>query len=128
MRGYLHRLEPKHSPPYPLERTRILEVALDVAMDELVNIVRERRQATPGMGFISLTIDFWTDQHRRQQFGCAMLDLIAKRYHMSDGNCLFMSDATRNEIGDDRFNSRKYLICIHFVPTHTSSDILFCLA
>jgi hypothetical protein len=35
MREYLCKLDPKHSPPYCLERTCILEVMMDAAMKEL---------------------------------------------------------------------------------------------
>ncbi len=34
MREYLRKLDPKHSSPYCLERTRILEVLMDAAMKE----------------------------------------------------------------------------------------------
>ncbi len=32
--------------------------------------------------FLSGTIDFWTDSHRKQQFGCFVVDMIAGKYEM----------------------------------------------
>jgi hypothetical protein len=41
MKEYLCKLDPKHSPPYHLERTCILEVLIDAAMKELVQKLTE---------------------------------------------------------------------------------------
>jgi hypothetical protein len=44
MKEYLCKLDPKHSPPYHLEQTRILEVMMDSAMKELVQMLTECRE------------------------------------------------------------------------------------
>ncbi len=67
MREYLHKLDPKHSPPYRLERTCILQVMMGAAMKELVQMLTERREQLHE-GFVSGTIDFWTDSHWREQY------------------------------------------------------------
>jgi hypothetical protein len=94
MREYLHKLDPKHSPPYCLERTCILEVRMDAAMKELVQMLTERREQLHE-GFVSGTIDFWTDSHRREQYGSFVIDFPAEKYELEDGTTLFMSKKTK---------------------------------
>ncbi len=53
--------------------------------------------------FMSGTIDFWTDPHRRQQFGCFVVDLTAEKYKMQNGMTLFMSWRTKTQIKDELF-------------------------
>jgi len=78
MREYLRKLDPKHSPPYRLERTQILEVMMDIAMKELVQMLTERHEQLHD-GFVSGTIDFWTDSHRREQYGSFVIDFPAEK-------------------------------------------------
>jgi hypothetical protein len=99
MREYLRKLDPKHSPPYRLERTRILEVMMDIAMQELVQILKERREQLHN-GFVSGTIDFWTDSHRREQYGSFVIDFPAEKYEFENGTALFMSKKTKEEMCD----------------------------
>jgi hypothetical protein len=54
-------------------------------------------------GFLSGTIDFWTDSHRKQQFGCCVVDTIAEKYEMENGQVLFMRRMTRSRLQDDIF-------------------------
>jgi hypothetical protein len=81
VRSYLMQLNPMHRPPYRLERIRIIECMIDYAKLELGLIMAERRLELLS-GFLSGTIDFWTDSHRKQQFGCFVVDMIAEKYDM----------------------------------------------
>ena len=54
-------------------------------------------------GFLSGTIDFWMDSHHKQQFGCFVVDMIAEKYEMENGQALFMSRMTRSRLQDDIF-------------------------
>jgi hypothetical protein len=54
-------------------------------------------------GFLSGTIDFWTDSHCKQQFGCFVFDMIAEKYDMENGQALFMSRKTKSKLQDDIF-------------------------
>ncbi len=94
VRDYLAQLNPKHRPPYQLERIRIIECMIDYAKLELGLIMVERRLELL-RGFLSGTIEFWTDSHRKQQFGCFVVDTIAEKYEMENGQVLFMSRMTR---------------------------------
>ncbi len=69
VRSYLAQLNPRHCPPYQLERIRIIECMIDYAKLELGLIMIERCLELIS-GFLSGSIDFWTDSHRKQQFGC----------------------------------------------------------
>ncbi len=75
---YLKQLNPGHRPPFRLERIRILECMIDYAKQELGWIMDERQQEL-FKNFMSGTIDFWTDSHRKQQFGCFVVDLTAEK-------------------------------------------------
>jgi len=77
VRSYLMQLNPMHCPPYRLERIRIIECMIDYAKLELGLIMAERRLELLS-GFLSGTIDFWTDSHRKQQFRCFVVDMIGK--------------------------------------------------
>jgi|LakMenE01Jun11ns_1017448.scaffolds.fasta_scaffold9913531_3 hypothetical protein len=99
VREYLRKLDPKHSPPYRLERTRILEVMMDAAMKELAQMLTERREQLHD-GFVSGTIDFWTDSHRREQYGSFVIDFPAEKYEFENGTALFMSKKTKEGIRD----------------------------
>jgi hypothetical protein len=79
MKMYTTALNSKHKTPYRLERNRIVEVILDYAMLEYSQILTERRQVL-GDGFVSVSTDFWTDPHRKEQFASLMGDLTAYEY------------------------------------------------
>ncbi len=83
VRDYLAQLNPKHHPPYWLEGIRINECMIDYVKLELGLIMAERRMELLS-GFLSGTIDFWTDSHRKQQFGCFVVDMIAEKYEMEN--------------------------------------------
>lgn len=95
--NYLAKIAPQHTPPNKLERTRLVEVILDGAMMELSRIISERR-AELYDSFMSGTIDFWTDSHRKEQFGAFVIDVTAERYELSDGTSLFMSRETKQSL------------------------------
>jgi len=99
VREYLRKLDPKHSPPYRLERTHILEVMMNAAMNELVQMLTERREQLHE-GFVSGTIDFWTNSHRREQYGSFVIDFSAEKYEFENGTALFMSKKTKEGIRD----------------------------
>ncbi len=99
MREYLRKLDPKHSPPYRLERTRILKVMMDAAMNELVQMLTERREQLHE-DFVLGTIDFWTDSHRREQYGSFVIDFSAEKYEFENGTALFMSKKTKEGMPD----------------------------
>ena len=99
VRSYLAQLNPRHRPPYQLERIRIIECMIDYAKLELGLIMAEHRMELLS-GFLSGTIDFWTDSHRKQQFGCFVVDMIAEKYEMENGQALFMSRMTKSRLRD----------------------------
>jgi len=57
--------------------------------------------------FLSGNIDFWTDEHRHEQFGAVTVDVMVNRYNMVNGESLLMSDATSAKLEDDLFMTRK---------------------
>ncbi len=99
VRSYLVQLNQKHHPPYQLEPICIIECMIDYAKLELGLIMTERRLELIS-GFLSGTIDFWTDSHRKQQFGCFFVDMIAEKYEMENGQALFMSRVTKSRLRD----------------------------
>jgi hypothetical protein len=101
---YLKQLNPGHRPPYRLERIRILECMIDYAKQELGWIMDERQQELC-KNFMSGTIDFWTALHRKQQFGCFVVDLTAEKHKMKNGNELLMSMQTKNQIDSGLFTN-----------------------
>ena len=58
-------------------------------------------------GFMSVDIDFWTDEHRHEEFGAIMANLLANRYSMEDGESLFTSDATKAKVDSALFVTGK---------------------
>lgn len=120
MKAYLNRLDPKHSPPYPLERTRILEVMIDAGMGEFARMNEERRDELEE-GFMSGTIDFWTDSHRKEAFGAFVVDMTAEKYKMADGTEMFMSRETKGKIDDELFmTGMSYFYFWYLVYTNSS--------
>jgi hypothetical protein len=102
VRDYLAQLNPKHRPPYRLEHICIIECMIDYAKLELGLIMAECRLEQLS-GFLPGTIDFWMDSHRKQQFGCFVVDTIAEKYEMENGQVLFVSRMSRSRLQDDIF-------------------------
>jgi hypothetical protein len=94
MKEYLCKLDPKHSPPYHLEQTRILENMMDAGMKELVQMLTECCEHLHE-GFVLGTIDFWTDSYHREQYSLFVIDFSAQKYELEDGTSLFMSKKTK---------------------------------
>ena len=113
IKAYIHQLDPKHRQPHQLERTRIVEVIMDLGMLEFKQIVNERRDEL-GNSFVSVTTDFWTDSHRKEQFGALVADIVAGKYTMDDGRKFFMSRKTAKRI-EDNILSDKVCTCIYYV-------------
>ncbi len=82
VRDYLAKLKPKHRPPYWLEHIRIIEYMINYVKLELGLIMAECRMELLSR-FLSGTI-VWTDSHRKQQFGCFVVDMIAEKYEMGN--------------------------------------------
>ncbi len=82
---------------------------IDYAKQELGWIMDERRQELV-KNFMSGTIYFWTNPHRKQQFGCFVVDLTAERYKMQNGVTLFMSRRTKNQVKDELFSNSTPLL------------------
>lgn len=99
MKNYTSALNSKHRTPYPLERNRIVIVVIDYVMSEFTKILCERREEL-GDAFISATTDFWSDPHRKEQYGALAADLIAHMYMFADtGHWYFMSKETAERLG-----------------------------
>jgi hypothetical protein len=114
-KNYLRRLDSKHRTPYRLERTRIIEVLMDGAMQELSRIIKERRDVLEE-GFVSASTDFWTDSHRRQQFGALIINMIAEKYFVEDTEqWLFMSHETAMARGKKAVSYFSFILCIHWL-------------
>ncbi len=91
---YFCCLDSKHCSPYCLERTRIIEVLMDGAMLELSRIITNCCKAL-NEGFDSASTDFWTDSHRKEQFGALVINMIAEKYFVDELDMwLFMSRET----------------------------------
>ncbi len=91
---YLHHLDSNHRSPHCLKRTRIIEVLMDGAMLELSRIITNRCKALDE-GFVSASTDFWTDSHRKEQFGALVINMIAEKYFVYELDMwLFMSRET----------------------------------
>ena len=72
---------------------------IDYVASEIAKIIDERRLEL-GDGFVSVSTDFWTDPHRREQFGALVIDLIACLYYVeSHGKHMFMSKQTAERLG-----------------------------
>ena len=119
MRDYIHKLNPKHSIPYRLERNRIIEVLIDIAMAEVRQILTERRDEL-GEAFASANIDFWTDKHRKEGFGVIVIDVLAEKYEVTIGDStmsLFMSRKTRARLGAEAIASKSVLCVFVYFAT-----------
>ena len=126
MKRYTQRLNSKHRLPYGLERNRIVEVIIDYVSSEIANILEERRVEL-GEGFILVATDFWTDPHRREQFGALVIDLIATSYYVDSlDKYMFMSKRTAERLGYVSFNCIMFYhvfmsIFYMLIPDHTSN-------
>ena len=72
---------------------------MDVAMNALAQMLTERREQLHD-GFVSGTIDFWTDSHRPEQYGSFVIDFPAEKYEFENETALFMSKKTKEGIRD----------------------------
>ena len=72
---------------------------MDIAMKELVQMLTEWREQLHD-GFVSGTIDFWTDSHRHEQCGSFVIDFPAEKYKFENGTVLFMSKKTKEGMRD----------------------------
>jgi hypothetical protein len=106
VREYLAQLNPNHHPPYCLECIHIIECMIDYAKLELGFIMEEHRLELLS-GFLSGTINFWTNYYRKQQFGCFVVDMIAEKYELENGQVLFISRKTRTRLQDDIFANNR---------------------
>ncbi|KAL7514082.1 hypothetical protein ACHAWX_000792 [Stephanocyclus meneghinianus] len=97
--NYTSALNPKHKSPHALKINRISEVLIDGAVLEFTRIVKEQRKKLC-FGFISLTTNFVTDPNHHQSFGVVLLNLVAQKYKLVDGQDLFMSKETADRISD----------------------------
>ncbi len=102
VRDYPFQLNPKHRPPHQLERIRIIECMIDYAKLELCLIMIERCLEQLS-GFLNETIDFCTDSHCKQQFGCFVVDMIAKKYELENRQVMVTSRMTRSRLQDEIF-------------------------
>lgn len=120
---YLHALDSKHRTPYRLERTRIIEVIMDGAMQELSRMITDRRSVL-GQGFVSASTDFWTDSHRKEQFGALVINMIAEKYFVEDmDRWLFMSRETAAGMGKKTVSNSFTLKFLQKQPQHTLNNI-----
>jgi hypothetical protein len=72
---------------------------MDCTMKELSNILSDRHAELWG-GFVSASTDFWTDSHRKEQFGALVIDLVAEQYLVKGlGKNMFMSKETAKQLG-----------------------------
>jgi hypothetical protein len=72
---------------------------MGAAMKELVQMLTEQREQLHE-GFVSGTIDSWTDSHRREQYRSFVIDFPAEKYELKDGTTLFMSKKTKEGMPD----------------------------
>jgi hypothetical protein len=95
---YLCPLDSKHCSPHCLERIQIIEVLMDGAMLELSRIITNCCKALDE-GFVSASTDFWTDSHRKEQFGALVINMIAETYFVDELDMwLFMSHETTKRL------------------------------
>ena len=108
MRLYLKALDPKHKPPHHLAINRMIEVATDLAMQELVRMMEDSAKDVD-KAFMCISQDFVTDPNFRKSFGVIMADFVAEKYVMEDGRELFMSRETA-EFNSGLLLTVRYLI------------------
>ena len=59
---------------------------------------------------MSLNIDFWTDPHQKNGYGCIVVDKMAERYNMMNGQSLFISRETQRKLHSNYFVTGKPLV------------------
>ncbi len=71
---------------------------MDGAILELLRIITDHCKALDE-GFVSASTDFWTDSHRKEQFGALVINMIAKKYFVDEFDVwLFMGRETANRL------------------------------
>ena len=84
----------------------LLKKIVDESKEELCN------------AFMSVTTDFWTDSHRREQFGALVDDIIAAKYEFADGMTLFMSWKTAKSLDEDVLSTENFsflFMCVFLI-------------
>ena len=67
---------------------------------------------------MSGSIDFWTDSHRKEQYGAFVVNIVANRYRIDNGTELFMSCHTRGSLNRGMFVTGKpELSVLEFLST-----------
>jgi hypothetical protein len=67
-------------------------------MLELSRIINNHHKAL-NEGFVSASTDFWTDSHRKEQFGAHVINMIAEKCFVDELNMwLFMSRDTAERL------------------------------
>ena len=94
MLQYLGMIAPGHSPPHRRERNHIVLVIMDGIMLEIMRILTKQRNDLYH-AFVSGSIIFYTDSHRKESFGAFVIDLVAEKYQLANGMTLFMSRQTK---------------------------------
>ena len=79
MQYHIRYLNPRHSILHYLEHNQIMEVLLVCCMQELKEILKERHSKL-GNNFVSASINFWTNPHRKEQFGALIINFLADKY------------------------------------------------
>ena len=105
MQDYIRDLNPRHSTLHHLKRNQIVQVLLDCSMLEMEQILKKRR-INLGESFVSASIDFWTNPHRKEQFGAFVIDFLAEKCSVFVGGKvkeLFMSRETKKWLAEDIF-------------------------
>ena len=60
-----------------------------------------------GPGFLGGNIDFWTDSHRKEQYGAIVANITAGKYNMETGRWQFMSQETKDKLYSSLFLTGK---------------------
>ena len=60
-----------------------------------------------GPGFMSGSIDFWNDTHRREDYGVFCIYMLAEFYDMQNGLSLVMSRETKKSLKEELFLRNK---------------------
>ena len=129
------KLNLKHRSPHRLERSRITEVVINLAMLEFKDIVDERRDEL-STSFVSVTTDFWTNPHQKDAFGARVADVIVLKYTLANGTSFSMSTKTAQSLGEhiitvcllltnrmfECFYLISYLLCIFHTGQAFSSN------
>ena len=60
-----------------------------------------------GPGFLGGNIDFWTDSHRKEQYGEIVANIITEKYNMETGRWKFISRETKYKLDISLFLTGK---------------------